>query len=690
MRRLIGLTGPYKLAVFITIITLIAATTAELLTPILIQRTLDNYLLRREYALNLAAVEAGKPNRELADKLLRQGKVIGPRLFVPINSLKNLNGKQKEAAQQEGWLDREDWYVFQATSAEAGRIAAQYADLILSSSEWHAIKVSDRNGLSREERKQIRQNDYKGLTRGTLQYLGLLAVILIFTFGQVYAASWIAQRVMADMRGFLFNHIIRQSLSYLSKTPVGSLVSRVTSDVGTIAEFFDNVSTSFLKDFALMAGVVVVMFMLDVKLTLVSMAALIPTIILILIFRKKMREAFRRVRSRVSAVNSFLSERISGMSTVQLFDTEKQSARDFNIKGEELLNAELSQIRYMAVFRPLIELITSAAIALVLWYSTDLHQAGLVTLGVLIAFVELIQKFFQPVRDIAEKFNILQSAMAGGERVFAMLDSAERIPDTGTDIITCADPDELPPEKTSQCGEITFENVHFSYIPGEPVLQGLSFTLPPGTTTAIVGATGSGKTTIANLLTRLWDPQQGSIFLDGQDIRGRSLADLRETIQPVQQDVFLFAGTIAENIDLGTGLDEQRIEQAAELAKADTFIRRLPKGYQTEITEGAVNLSAGQRQLIAFARIIARDPRVIILDEATANIDTETESLLQAGLDSLLKNRTALIIAHRLSTIRRANRILVLGHGTLLEDGTHGELLAQGGVYHDLYELQFS
>lgn len=686
MRRLLRLTKPYTAAVFITVITLILATAAELLTPIVIWKTLDDHLLRREYRLDLAAVQSGIPNPDLAAKLQEAGHPIGSSLFVSIKALEDLNGAEKTAARQAGWLDEQDWYIFQAAGEEAEMVVKSYPELFESSPDWHAIRVEDRRQLNPEERRRIRRLDALGLRRRSVQYLGLLVTILVFTFGQVYAASWIAQRVMADMRGALLAHIVRQSLSYLSKTPVGSLVSRTANDVETIAEFFANVTISFLKDLAIMVGVIAVMFALDSRLALVSLITLIPTFGLIVVFRNRMREAFRKVRAKVSVVNAFLSERINGMSTVQLFDMEQQSARDFGEKGSALLNAEMNQLRVMAVFRPLIELIASAAVALMIWYSTNLHESGLVTLGILIAFAELIQKFFRPVTDIAEKFNILQSAMAGGERVFAMLDQSDRIPETGSDVVACEDPDDF----TGQCGEISFDGVHFSYVPGEPVLKGLNLTIPAGSTTAIVGTTGAGKTTIANLLTRLWDPHEGRILLDGQDIRNRPLENLRKTVQPIQQDVFLFAGTIADNIDLGLGLDSRRIEEAGKLARADAFIRRLPKGYETEISEGAGNLSAGQRQLVAFARIIAHDPRVIILDEATANIDTETEALLQEGLDGLLHNRTAMIIAHRLSTIRRADKILVLGKWKIIEEGTHEELLAQGGVYRNLHDLQFA
>jgi ATP-binding cassette subfamily B protein len=534
--------------------------------------------------------------------------------------------------------------------------------------------------LTTAERRILRSDDLSGLKSRSLQYFLLLLSVLVFTFIQVYQASWIGQKIMADIRQGLLEHIMRQSLGYLGRTPTGSLVSRTSNDVETINEFFTNVTISFLKDGSIMGGVVLVIFALDTRLALATLITLIPAIILILLFQKRVRESFRRVRAGLSAVNSYLSERLGGMTTVQLFAAEERSRAEFGEKNDSLLEAQLGQMRIMAVFRPLIDTIASVAVALVIWYSTGLHTRGLVTLGVLIAFIELIQKFFHPVRDIAEKFNILQSALAGGERIFAMMDSIDRIRDTGEN--------EPSSGNNPLSGDIRFENVQFSYLPGEPVLKGLSFHISPGQTVAVVGTTGAGKTTIANLLTRLWDPEKGEILLDGKNIRSMSLRDLRQTIQPVQQDVFLFSGSIAENIHLGIDMTEEQIRNAGILSRADVFIRQLPEGYSTHITEGAGNLSAGQRQLIAFARIIAHNPGVVILDEATANVDTETEILLQEGMEKLLENRTSVIIAHRLSTIRKADRILVLNEGKIIEQGSHRELLASKGVYSNLYRLQ--
>jgi len=687
MKRLLGYLKPYKFVFASTLLTLILATGAELYLPVILKKTLDENLLPHENRITIRHVRETQKDdgtsmfaKEFARSLMEDGVEIADSLFVSPRLLSDLSKQDRSAAVIAGWLDADDWYLIQNPDDDALKIIETNPHLFLGEnrSSNYAIRITDRNKLSVAELRILRSDDIARLKSRSFQYLLLLLGVFLFSFVQVYLASWIGQKIMADIRRGLLAHLVRQSLHYLGRTPVGSLVSRIANDVETINEFFTNVTISFMKDGVIMIGVFVVLFLLDSHLALIVLAASVPILILFAVFQKNMREAFRLVRAKVSSVSAYLSEKLGGMSTVQLFNAQNRSRREFLKRGNNLLDAELRQIKIMAVFRPIVDLVASSVVALIIWYFAGLHSKNLISLGVLIAFIELIRKFFRPVTDIAEKFNILQSAVAGGERIFDMLDTVEHIEDQNGSTTKAIG------------GQIKFENVHFSYVPGEQVIRGLSFQIQTSQTVAIVGATGAGKTTIANLITRLWEPEKGRILVDGRDIRGISLSSLRQMIQQVQQDVFLFAGSVADNIDLGLNMGRERIIEAARLSRADEFVRKLPDGYDTEISEGAGNLSAGQRQLIAFARIIAHNPRVIILDEATANIDTETEKLLQEGVTYLLKNRTAIIVAHRLSTIRLVDRIMVLGHGILIEEGTHEELIQKKGVYHNFYRLQFA
>lgn len=512
--------------------------------------------------------------------------------------------------------------------------------------------------------------------KGFIYFLFLFGGLL-FSFIQVYLMAFTGQGVMEDIRLQLYDHTVKQSLRFLGNTPVGSLVSRVTNDVETLNEFFTSVATSVLKDISLIIGVLITIFFLNSHLALITLLTVPPVFIAAGIFRSKARNAYRRVRATVSKVNSFLSEHISGMDIVRMFGRERASRIEFEEHNEKLFKANLSELYVFAFFRPLMNLFTSVTLGVIIYFGGASVLKGSLSLGVLIAFISLVQKFYRPILDFAEKFTILQSAMAGGERVFSLLDQNDTIDDSGL---------EKPGEVR---GELEFKNVSFSYKPDEPVLKNLSFKVKAGETVALAGYTGAGKTTIASLLTRMWDEYSGEILLDGKNIRSLPLTKLRNSIVPVQQDVFLFSGTVKENIAIGSNLKDHEIEAAARLAHAHSFIEKLPEKYNFVLNEGATNISTGERQLISFARVIAQNPSVIILDEATGSIDTETEKLIQKAIGRLMESRTSLVIAHRLSTIRHADLIMVLNKGILAEKGTHNELLAKKGLYYNLYKLQY-
>lgn len=676
VRRLFGYLRPYRTIAIVGVIALAIATVAELLLPVILQHSIDHYLVN-----TYSRIAAGKTDLpELRGARIGPSDIrIGNYYYVPDYRLKAIMGVKKNRLVREGIVGKTSYYVVPVNTAERRRIVAGYSDIFITAkSGYAAIPASDLGSVAAKDLRALRSRDIGGLKRAAAAFFGLLIGQLLFGFLQVYLMALAGQGVMKDIRLQLFRHTVGQSLRFLGTNPVGRLVTRLTNDVETINELFTSVLVSLLQDVALMAGVIITLFSLNVTLGLVALATLPPVIGATLIYRVKARDAYRRVRLWVSQVNTYLSEHLSGMTVVQLFVREHHSRAEFEDRNRELTRANLTQVYVFATFRPIIDLFSSISIAVVIYFGAQFMLAGVVSLGILVAFINLITKFYQPVMDISEKFTILQSAMAGSERVFELMDTADIIPDRGVKRIG-----EIR-------GELVFDHVDFGYKEGDPVIRDLSFRVEPGQTVAIVGYTGAGKTTIANLLTRLWDIQGGRILLDGTDIRDISLATLRTAIQPIQQDVFLFSDTIRENILLGREMSDEQLMQAARVVQADSFIGSLPEGYVTALTEGASNISTGQRQLVSFARVIAHDPRIIIMDEATANIDTETERLIQRALQGLLANRTSLVIAHRLSTIKHADSILVLSDGELVEQGNHEELLAARGVYYNLYRLQYS
>ena len=526
----------------------------------------------------------------------------------------------------------------------------------------------------------VKNIDY--LIYGCVIYLILLAFVFVFTFVQTWTANLMTQRVLKDIRIGLYTKTISQSTGFLSRHPVGRIVTRLTSDVQTMDEFFTTVLVAFLKDIAIMAGTLVTMFILSPNMALVVLITLPPVFIATLVSRVKARDAFRRQRTASSKVYAYLAERLAGMQVVQLFRQEKKSLKEFREGNQEFLDANLAEMYVFATFRPLVEWFSTLTMAIVIVVGSKMALSMSLSLGALIAFISLVQMFFQPVTDIAEKYTMLQSAMAGGEKIFKLQDTNEHITDNVKQ--------EESLQQDTVRGHVEFDNVKFAYKEGEDVLKGLTFSIKPGEMAAIVGYTGAGKTTIINVLTRLWDINSGEIRLDGTPVKNIALNNLRNSIMPVTQDVTLFSGTIEENISLGLDLSQEEIIEAAKTVHAHEFISALPDGYKTVLSERAANISTGQRQLISFARVIAHNPRVVILDEATSSIDTETERLIQLGIKRVLSGRTSFVIAHRLSTIKDADRILVLSNGRLVEEGSHDELVEKDGIYSSLYKLQYS
>jgi ATP-binding cassette, subfamily B, multidrug efflux pump len=526
---------------------------------------------------------------------------------------------------------------------------------------------------------------WHGIMLISVFYLAVLVFDFLAQYIQIRIMQRVGQQTMYDMRTQIFAHLQRLSMTYFDKNPVGRLMTRVTTDVDALNDLFAAGVVTMINDFFLLVVMAALLFKIDTKLALAAFAVLPFILVVTLIFRKFVRDANRRIRTAIARINSFLQEYISGMGVVQLFNRETKAREEFSRRNKDNMLAWRDAILAYALFYPAVEFLSFATIALIYWTGGLRILGSSLSLGVLIAFTMYAQRFFRPIQDLSEKFNILQSAMAASERIFKLLDEPITIETNAS-----------AKKMISPRGAVEFRNVWFSYrdVP-EPaeedwVLRDVSFQMDPGQTFAIVGHTGAGKTTLISLLLRFYDIQRGQILLDGIDIRLLDLQDLRKQFGIVLQDPFLFTGTIESNVRLGTpGISREDVEHALEEIGLGDFIHSLPQGVETEVNERGSTLSVGQRQLISFARALAHNPRFLILDEATSSVDTKTELLIREALNRLLAGRTALVIAHRLSTIQYADRILVFHKGRLREQGAHQELLAERGIYYRLYQLQY-
>ncbi len=520
----------------------------------------------------------------------------------------------------------------------------------------------------------------QGITLFAMVYLGAQFVRFVFSYFQVVLLNTIGQYVMFDLRRELYDKLQHQEVAYFDRNPVGRIMSRLTADVDALNELFTSGVTDLLGDLVMIAGIIGVMLWMDVRLTLVTLLTVPMLFAATTWFRKGARRGYDMVRTRLARIYAFLQEHFSGAQTVQIFNAEAKSLLRFADINNQHRNANIDTIFYYAVFFPLVDFIGAVGIALIIWYGGYRVMNHALSLGALVAFIQYSGFLFQPIRDISDKYNVLQGAVVASHRIFQALD------------LPIAITTPARPLKTGRAeGRIEFENVWFAYKDEDWVLKDVSFTVSPGQSVALVGHTGSGKTTITNLLMRFYDVQKGRVLLDGVDVRDWELQSLRENFAVVLQDIFLFTGTVESNIRLGReDISDERVRWAATEVCADNFIQRLPHDYKSEVRERGAGLSVGQKQLISFARALAFDPALLILDEATSSIDTETEQFIQLAIDRVMRNRTSLVVAHRLSTIQRADKIIVLHHGEIREQGTHQDLLALQGLYWRLYKLQYS
>ncbi len=522
-----------------------------------------------------------------------------------------------------------------------------------------------------------------GNSSGLLTMAALYSLVLVLGFvlryGQTYVAGELGQRVMYDIRVRMFRHIQRLSLSFFDRNPVGRLVTRLTNDVDALNELVASGLVSIIGDAFTLIGITILLFAINWQLALLTYLVLPILIFVALKMQVAMRDAYRAVRVRLARINAFIAENVTGMQVVQLFNREDRNFDSFDRLNKHYKDATMQSLFYFALFWPLVSLVNALAVGLIIWYGGGRVIAGALTIGSLVAFLQYIERFFLPIRDLSEKYNQLQSAMASSERIFRLLDEETEVRDKPNS-----------PKLGHIKGEVEFDHVWFAYNDEEWVLKDVSFHVWPGESVAFVGATGAGKTSIISLMSRFYDVQRGRVLIEGTDVRDLDQADLRAHIGVVLQDPFLFAGTIASNIRLhNEQITDEMVRQAARYVNADAFIQRLPNGYDEEVRERGAGLSVGQKQLLAFARAIAFNPEImLVLDEATSSVDTETEGLIQDALDKLMKGRTSIVIAHRLSTVQNVDRIIVLHKGRIVEQGNHQELLARRGYYYRLYELQ--
>ncbi len=670
MKRLLTYARPYWKNMLLAVLMLAVITGAELARPYITKIAIDDHMLGITKPM-----QAFEPGSEPEEGILFEDRVFVRREFNedPISGV-----PLYQMLQYEKRFYLVNNIAINPDTEEFEIIQTEQGDRLKHNDVTYPARLMEPSEVA-----QFRADDNRSLVRLAVIFFVIALIAFVFNYAQVYLLQYTSQKIIHNMRRQIFTHLQGMSLSFFDKNPVGRLVTRVTNDTDTLNEMYGSVLVNLFRDLFTIFGVIVIMFRLDFKLALISLSTLPLIIVAAAIFRRYAREAYRNVRTALARINSAMSENIMGMRIVQIFRQEGKKHREFDGINKLYYDASMQELKVFAIFRPLMDLMFSLAVALLIWFGGRQILAGVVSFGLVMAFINYMNQFFHPIMELTEKYNILQSAMASSERIFMLLDTE---PGAEESIHVQVEAVGQPKFK----GHIEFNNVWFAYNNEDWVLRDVSFEIRPGETAAFVGATGAGKTSIISLMSRLYEIQKGEILIDGVNIKDYNLAQLRRNIGVVLQDVFMFTGDIKTNIRLNNNdISDEKVREVARYVNADKFIEQMPAQYDEPVVERGTTLSAGQRQLLAFARALAFDPSILVLDEATANIDTETEVLIQDALYRLIKDRTTIVVAHRLSTIQHSDKIIVLHKGKIREMGTHQELLVRRGLYYDLYRLQY-
>lgn len=667
LKRLFKYAKPYWYWLVFAFILVLCITAFELIRPVLIGNAIDNYI--NGYNKPYAVVNQNSNGAfYFKDKYISKAfdDSSNERLQLIIYNDKYYLFENLDKSSQE-LLQNLSTDIIKNIITDNSNIKIQFE-----------TKILEGTLLTKEELSILRDRDFNGIKITALIYLVVLVLSFICNFSQTWILQLTGQKIIYNIRQEVFEHTHKLSLRFFDINPVGRIVTRITNDVEALNEMYTNILVKLFKNLIKIIGLAAVMLSINLKMSIYAFI-LIPFIIaLTVLFKKVSRETYRTARSKITIINTFLSENISGMKLIQIFSREQQKYKEFETKSKELYQANFREMMVFAIFRPLIYMLSIVALVIIIWFGGKFVLSGAITMGTLFIFIQYIGSFFEPIQEMAEQFSTLQSAMASAEKIFTILDEKPQIVNKQNPVVA----DEIK-------GKIEFKNVWFAYENEDWILKDISFTINPGEKVAFVGATGAGKSSILNLIGRYYDIQKGEILIDGVNIKDLSTDQLRGAIGQVQQDVFIFTGDIKSNIRLrDDNITYEQIRKSAEYVNAAYFIENLPNSYDEKVTERGSTLSAGQRQLLSFARTLAFNPKILVMDEATANIDTETEQLIQEALEKLMTNRTTIMVAHRLSTIQHADNIIVMHKGKIRESGTHQQLLNKNGIYKKLYELQ--